>query len=131
MFSQFYASGKSGSDWTKPLTVLLNLDLVETDKDFQIVGDIPGVHPDEIDLSLQDRAVIISVDRKEKYRENTDKLYLKERPFGTVHRRVELPKNADIENASSNYVDGVLTVVIPKVHGEAPPEHRKLTISQP
>lgn len=129
-FKEFHASGKGGSDMSKPFTSLLNMDLVETDKDYQIVGDIPGVDPNCIDLSLQDRSLFITAKRDETYDSNKERVHLMERPFGEVNRRIDLPKNAQLDNANSCYKNGVLIITFPKIAGEAHPEHKKLSISQ-
>lgn len=129
-FKEFHASGKGGSDMSKPFTSLLNMDLIETDKEFKIIADIPGVDPDEIDLSLQDRSVFITAKRCESYEQQADRVHLMERPFGEVNRRIDLPKNAELDNACSCYKNGVLMMTFQKIAGESHPEHKKLTISQ-
>lgn len=129
-FQDFRVSGKGGSDWTKTFSALLKMDLVETDKDYQIVSDLPGVRREDIDMSLQGRSVYLTVERKDKYQEIADRIHLKERPFGSVNRRVDLPKNADLEGVRVTYENGILTIAFPKVDGEAPPEHKKLLVTQ-
>ena len=115
---------------SKPFTSLLNMDLVETDKEYKIIGDIPGVEPNQIDLSLHERSLYITATRDEKYDEHSNRVHLMERPFGEVNRRIDLPKNAKLDHACSCYKNGVLMVTFPKIAGEAHPEHKKLSISQ-
>lgn len=105
------------------------MDLVETDSNYQIVADLPGVRRDDIDMSLQGRSVYLSVERKDKYQAIADRIHLKERPFGEVNRRVDLPKHADVEGVQVTYQDGVLTLTFIKVSDEAPPQRKKLPIS--
>lgn len=130
-FDPFHASGKSGSDASKGFSSLLKMDLLETDKEFQIVSDIPGVDPNEIDLSLQERSIYITVFRDEEYGDRANRVHLQERPYGSVNRRVDLPKNAEVGEAKSVYKNGVLTVIFPKLQTTSTPQsHKKLTISQ-
>lgn len=130
-FDPFHASGKSGSDMSKPFSSLLKMDLLETDQEYQIISDIPGVDPNNIDLALQDRSVFITVVRNEAYEAQADRVHLQERPFGSVNRRVDLPKNAEVGEASSVYKNGVLTISFPKLKTEsAPQQSKKLSISQ-
>lgn len=129
-FDPFHASGKSGSDMSKQFSSLLKMDLLETDKEFKIISDIPGVNPSDIDLSLQDRSVYITVVRNEAYEAQADRVHLKERPFGSVNRRVDLPKNAEVGEACSEYKNGVLTICFPKLKTEAAGLHKKISISQ-
>lgn len=128
-FKEFHASGKGGSDMTKPFTSLLNMDLVETDKEYKIVGDIPGVDPDHIELSLDERSLYIVAKREEDYESHGNKVHLIERPFGEVNRRIDLPKNAELDKANSCYKNGVLVITFPKIAGEGHSEHKKLSIS--
>lgn len=131
MFREFYATVKGGDDITKPFSYLLNMDLVETSKDYQIIADLPGVEANQIDISLQEYSVLISVSSvNEWYNTQKDVVHLHERTFGNVNRRVYFPKNADVDNSNITFQNGVLTIVFPKMDGETPAERKKLSISQ-
>lgn len=129
MFREFYATVKGGGDITKPFSYLLNMDLIETSKDYQIISDLPGVEANQIDISLEDYSVFITVDREQWFDASKDQLHLNERTVGTINRRVYFPKNADVDNVNVTFKNGVLLIVFPKVGGEVPAERKKLSIS--
>ena len=82
---------------------------------FVITADVPGVAPDEIELTMENGVLTISGERKKETTaaENAD--YRRaERVYGTFYRRFSLPDSADVERISANSEHGVLKVRIPK-----------------
>ena len=126
--SEFSAGWKHGGDWSR-LTPLLIMDLVESDKDYQIVCDAPGVEPDELNVTLHEYAITITADRKNTYSTSVDKIHLMERTYGNISRRVQVPRNADIERNTTTFKNGVLRIVFPKTSTEGSTEGKKLDIT--
>eukprot|EP00388_Colpodella_angusta_P006471 GDKJ01019108.1.p1 GENE.GDKJ01019108.1~~GDKJ01019108.1.p1 ORF type:complete len:166 (+),score=26.45 GDKJ01019108.1:93-590(+) len=122
-------SGHGGeADLTRQLSPLLTSDLVETEKEFKVLADLPGVNPQDLELSIEGSTLLMKAERKHTHENKTDKYHSLERSYGKVQRRIKLPKNADLTNASTRFKDGVLTVTIPKV-AEQPAAPTKLTIN--
>ena len=57
---------------------------------------------------------MIEGERKSEKKEEKDKYHFCERHFGSFHREVSLPKNANVDGINAMYENGVLKVVIPK-----------------
>ena len=132
------------SNPTKDLTQLLKLDLVESDGDFHIHADLPGVQPEDLDISIVDnnKYLVLAAERKFSYQSNdeddqedettapsTHKIHSMERSFGNVQRKIRLPANADVEKASTSLKNGVLTVTLPKKVLKDEPAVRKLSVN--
>lgn len=129
---EFSAGWRGGGDWKKPLNPSSNLlivDLVETEKDYQIIADAPGVAPENLEVNLHENVVNIKADKKNTYNEEVDKLHLVERYCGITTRDIQLPKNADIEHNNITFKNGVLRIVFPKLAGQPPIEQKKLSIT--
>lgn len=72
---------------------------------------LPGVKKEDIDLSLQDRKLVVSgfrVGRSDK------PYYLQEWKYGCFERKIDIPVPIESDNIRAEYTDGILTVVIKK-----------------
>jgi HSP20 family protein len=105
------------NDVTKPMVPLMSADLVESDKDFNVHVDLPGVSDQDLDISIQDRTLVIKAERKIVNEEDNDRVHRRERQYGKVQRRIMLPINADMDNAQVQFTNGVLNVTFPKKEG--------------
>jgi HSP20 family protein len=126
---EFFAGMKSssGSELTKPFAPLLTSDLIETETEYKVLADLPGVEPSALDLHIEKNNLVMKAERKHSHETKTDKVHSLERSYGTVQRVIRLPKNADMDKASTSFKNGVLTVTFPKLAHVAP-EKRKLEI---
>ena len=94
-----------------------NLDVAETDGQVEVTVDLPGVSPDDIDVQIVDNALTISGERKEEHEsegENGRKYHRVERRIGQFSRSVLLPCPVDEHGVEAQFIDGVLTVTLPK-----------------
>ena len=90
------------------------MDLHETEKEFVIEADLPGVQKDQISLNLEEGKLTIAVNREESV-ENAQKNYLhKERRVSSMSRSVLL-KDANPAEVKAKLENGVLTVSISKM----------------
>jgi HSP20 family protein len=92
----------------------INVEMKETDNDFLIHAELPGINKSNIDVNIENNVLTISAEKTETKEENTTKFHISERSFGKITRSVLIPKNVDNENIKASYVDGVLNIVLPK-----------------
>lgn len=101
------------------------LDVFETQEKFVITMELPGVSPDDVDISVEDSTLMVRGERKF-YSEQQEESFLRiERRFGEFTRSLTLPSTADAESIQASFDQGVLTVEVPK-REEAKP--RKISI---
>jgi len=94
------------------------LDVHETEKEFQINVEVPGMDENDIDVSMSKDMLTISGEKKEEKEENAKGIYRLERHYGSFSRSIPLPDNCvDTEKAEASYKNGVLTVRLPKAVG--------------
>ncbi len=89
-------------------------DVVETEKEYRMAVDLPGIPQENIKVELHDRELVIHAERKEIKKEDTKTEHLVERYQGTFRRSFRLPENADGEQIVAQYDHGVLNVTLPK-----------------
>ena len=85
----------------------------EVDK-FVIHADIPGVKPEDIEVSME--AGVLTVKGEKESEAKTEKEGYKrvERTYGSFYRRFSLPDTADGDAINAKCKNGVLEIIIPK-----------------
>jgi HSP20 family protein len=109
-----------GSAWSMPV------DVIETKENVIVKAAVPGVKPDEIEVSITGDTLTIKGETKaeEKFEEGS---YLrKERRFGAFQRTLTLPANIVSDKAKAEFENGVLTLTLPKTE-EMKPKAIKVT----
>lgn len=106
--------------------IQMRADLTEDDKTYTIKADIPGVKKEDIHVSIDGNRVSISAELKKSSEEKEgSKVIRSERYYGKAFRGMTLDSEVDPNTAEASYVDGVLTLSLPKKPGGAT---RKLTV---
>jgi HSP20 family protein len=95
------------------------LDLYETGDHFVAVVELPGMRKEDIDISLHDRTLTISGERKREIN-NGETAQRTERYVGTFRRSISLPTRVDASKVSATYQDGILKVTLPKAEEAKP-----------
>src|SRR5438105_6444310 len=95
------------------------MDLLETDNDFVLRADLPGLSQGDVNIELEDNVLTLSGERKAEHEERKGGYYRVERASGSFSRSLTLPEGVDAEAVKASFDRGVLEVRIPK------PEERK------
>ncbi len=94
--------------WSPPIEV------VDDEKEITLTAELPGIDPDQIDISVLGNTLTISGEKQEKRERREGETYLSERCYGSFRRSIELPSAVESEKVSAEYDNGVLKVHIPK-----------------
>jgi HSP20 family protein len=90
------------------------LDLSETENNLIIRAEIPGINPEDLDISVtEDQLHIKGAMKQESVREG-DTYHRVERRYGSFSRDVQLPCRVMKEDVEATYREGILTIVMPK-----------------
>jgi len=95
------------------------MDLVETDDDFVLRADLPGLSEGDVNIELEDNVLTVSGERKAEHEERKEGYYRVERASGSFSRSLTLPEGVSPDAIKANFEKGVLEVRIAK------PEERK------
>jgi HSP20 family protein len=100
--------------WADTAEWSLALDVVEDQEGFLVRASLPGINPEDIDVTVNDNVLFIKAElHREELVENA-RYHLSERRFGTFSRAVTLPLKVDQDAIEATYEHGILTLHIPK-----------------
>jgi HSP20 family protein len=97
-------------------------DLVETENQFEVTVDLPGLKPEEVNVELKNGELWISGKREEKKEEKGKTYHRIERRHGEFRRVLPLPSTIDEEQIEAKFEHGVLRITVPKTE-QAKPKH--------
>ncbi len=94
---------------------------VTEDKDsFYVRAELPGLKPDELDISVTGDTLSLSGERKIPAEDENAQYHRREREAGKFSRIVSLPSHVDTGKVDARCEDGILTVVLPKAEAAKP-----------
>ncbi|MEH7380727.1 Hsp20/alpha crystallin family protein [Bacillus sp. JJ1533] len=102
------------------------IDMYETENELILSADLPGVKKEQIDIEYSEKYITITVNHVEEIEETNEKkhYYVKKHSFNKASRTVALPYPIPTNQLKASYVNGVLTIRIPKQR------KRKITIDE-
>jgi HSP20 family protein len=96
----------------------IRLDVEETDQDFMVKADLPGIKKEDIKVAIEGNLVTIEAQTAGETEEKlSGRLVRRERYAGQQYRRFSLPQDIDDTNAAASYDNGVLSLKLPKKTG--------------
>jgi len=94
---------------------LPHVDVDETDREYRIVAELPGMDEKDIDLTLREGSLTLKGEKKSEISETTKSGgHYSECWYGTFDRSFDLGPDADPDNVSAIFKKGVLTVTVAK-----------------
>ncbi len=121
VFDRFFPSREQSQESSSSRTVWRpQMDLLETDEDYRLHLDMPGMSKDDLKISYQDNELVVSGERKSTHTDEDEEFVRVERSFGQFRRAFTLPRTVDAENINATYDNGVLTVTVPKTEKVKP-----------
>jgi HSP20 family protein len=106
--------GNGGGDVHFPI------DLYETAEEVVVKASLPGVKPEDIDISVTGQLLTLRGESKEEHEEKTQNYYRRERRAGSFLRQISLPTEVDSSKADASFEDGVLHLRLPKAEAMKP-----------
>jgi HSP20 family protein len=103
------------------------VDIKEEPNQFLIHVDLPGVNPENIDITMDNGVLMLKGARHWEKEEKRDDYRRTERVRGEFYRRFALPDTANPDGIRADYNNGVLLVSIPKQEKAQP---RRITVGR-
>ncbi len=114
----------SAEQITPGLVFTPEVDIFETDKDINLLADMPGVKAKDLSIDLHDN--VLTLDGKVVSPEGTDEVdVFREYRSGKYYRQFNLSELIDHEKIDAELKDGVLRLTLPKVEAAKP---KKITV---
>lgn len=93
----------------------VRVDITENDKDVIVKADLPGMHKDKINITLEKNKLLKLSGAREVFTEKTSQgVVRQERMSGRFERVLELPAECESNGIAATYKEGVLEIVLPK-----------------
>ncbi len=102
------------SEWGLPL------DVVEDENDYIVKASLPGVKPDDLDITYNKGMLTIKGEVKDESDTTKGEYHLRERRYGTFSRSISLPTTVKPEDIQADFKDGILTLKLPKAEEVKP-----------
>lgn len=90
------------------------IDVHESEQEFCLTADVPGVAESDIDLRVEGDTLVIRGEKKQQQELNERGYHFVERSSGAFQRAVRLPFEPDPSKVTADYENGVLTIHVPK-----------------
>lgn len=103
-FGEFFRTGNLGP----------SVDLQETDTDFILKADIPGVKQEDLDITVDENVIILKGETKRDEVHEEKGYHMTERRYGSFYRTIPLPSEVKSDQAVAKYKNGVLELRVPK-----------------
>lgn len=102
------------------------INLVDAGNHYVLTAPVPGIAPEELDLSITGDTLTIRGERKRPDGVSDESYRRQERFFGRWSRSITVPDQVDGSQVSASYAQGVLTVSLPKAESARP---RQITVA--
>lgn len=115
-FDDMLGSGWGGRLAGADLLRTPNADVMETKDEIQVLTELPGMRPEDVEVSLEDNVLTISGEKTQERREEDreSRWHLSERRYGRFSRSFVLPREVEQDRIEARFENGVLHVSIPK-----------------
>jgi HSP20 family protein len=111
-----------------------SIDVSQTDKEWCIEAELPGVNQEDIDVQVRDNHLFMRAEMRQKSEEgdgeqSNRQYFRRERKYGMVERVFPLPQDVNEEQIRCDFRDGVLTIHVPKTE-QKQQQGRRIPIGQ-
>ena len=108
------------------LTPMPKSDVSETDKDYVIRAELPGMSEDDVEVTVSGGVITIKGEKRSEREETKPDYHLSECSYGSVRRSYRVPEGVDPDKVKGEFENGVLTLSLPKTKTAAP---KKITVT--
>jgi HSP20 family protein len=106
-------------------TYPMALDVIENVNEFVVKASLPGVQPDDLDITFTNDTLTIQGEVKQDEVKEDTNYHLHERFHGKLYRQVRMPVEVDANLIQASFDAGVLTLHLPKAEEIKP---KRITI---
>ena len=112
--------------WAMASSPLVKMDVYTTDDEFIVEAHMPGVKPEQADITVEGNTLTIAGETHSSRKEEEGSAILQEISRGRFSRSFSLPAGLEPDRATATFEDGVLTLRIPKAE-QVKPQQIKIT----
>ncbi|MBV7331634.1 Hsp20/alpha crystallin family protein [Chloroflexi bacterium TSY] len=90
------------------------VDVSEEENAYVVKASVPGVNPDDVEVTISDNVLMIKGESKEEKEVDEKNYHLRERRFGSFSRSLTLPMAVEADKVEATHDNGVLHLRLPK-----------------
>ncbi len=113
-------NGGSLVEWQPSTNWGLPMDVAENDDAFIVTASVPGMNPDDLDITITDNVLTIKGEYKADETVEDEQYHIRERRYGSFGRSITLPVTVNADGVEADYNNGVLTLTVPKAEEMKP-----------
>jgi HSP20 family protein len=117
---RLFDNASTDNVWGQPTAWGLAVDVVENKDDFIVKASVPGINPDDLDVSYADDVLTIKGEIKLDNEVKDNQYHLHERRYGSFSRSISLPTKIKGDAIEASYQNGVLSLRLPKAEEVKP-----------
>jgi HSP20 family protein len=123
LFEDAFGRGDAMSTWSPAV------DVRETEKELRLDIEIPGMRPDDIEITAENGVLTVQGEKKGERKEGEEgsRYHVIERSYGSFSRSFQLPQGLDDSKIEADCDNGILSIHIPKA---ALPQPKKIQIGR-
>jgi len=114
MFDRFFTDLALPDFLDEERVVVPAFDISETEKEYVISGEIPGMDAKDIDISLLDGCLTVKGEKRQEKEEKEENYHRVERHYGSFQRSFRIPEKVKTDKLDATYKDGILKLTLPK-----------------
>jgi HSP20 family protein len=96
------------------------LDISERKDAYLVTVELPGVEPDDLEITMEDGLLTIQGERHFAHDSSEQQFHRVERRYGAFRRAITLPAQVQAEQIEASVDNGVLQIVVPKMEEATP-----------
>lgn len=90
------------------------VELVETEEEYSLTAELPGVSPEDVELTVEEGVLTLKGEKKAEREEKNPRYVTFERAYGAFERALALPRSVNTDAIQAEFKDGVMIVHLPK-----------------
>jgi HSP20 family protein len=114
VLSRFFDGRELPEIFGKESELVPAFDIAETEKEYTITGEIPGIEAKDLDVTFADGTLAIKGEKKKEQEEKDEHFHRVEREYGSFQRGFRFAEPVRTEELKAIYKDGVLKITLPK-----------------
>ncbi len=101
-------AGFTSGEWSP------SLDVSETENEVNVRAELPGVKPEDLDVTVTGDILTLAGEKKETSEKKEKNYWHSESRYGSFRRQVRLPAEVDAEHVDAHFANGVLQIRLKK-----------------
>lgn len=91
-----------------------SIDIIDEEKNIRIEAEVPGMNPEDIDITVTRDSIIVKGEKKSESEEERQGVRYSERSFGSFQRVIPMPADIETDRIEARFKNGVLDIILPR-----------------